>query len=103
MNQVLCNIFYPAFCSLLQLLPGARTQLIYFWFRVVFTFIFRYSVEGVNTNIKYIIVPVNQLYSFLYLPVNLDFFKSAEFPNTCLLYTSPSPRDRTRSRMPSSA
>ena len=24
-------------------------------------------------------------------------------PNTCLLYTSPSPRDRTRSRMPSSA
>ena len=26
-----------------------------------------------------------------------------ETPNTCLLYTSPSPRDRTRSRMPSSA
>ena len=24
-------------------------------------------------------------------------------PNCCLLYTSPSPRDRTRSRMPSSA
>ena len=24
-------------------------------------------------------------------------------PLTCLLYTSPSPRDRTRSRMPSSA
>ena len=24
-------------------------------------------------------------------------------PATCLLYTSPSPRDRTRSRMPSSA
>ena len=24
-------------------------------------------------------------------------------PNICLLYTSPSPRDRTRSRMPSSA
>ena len=24
-------------------------------------------------------------------------------PNDCLLYTSPSPRDRTRSRMPSSA
>jgi len=27
----------------------------------------------------------------------------AVFPFTCLLYTSPSPRDRTRSRMPSSA
>ena len=26
-----------------------------------------------------------------------------EMPHTCLLYTSPSPRDRTRSRMPSSA
>ena len=26
-----------------------------------------------------------------------------EFTNDCLLYTSPSPRDRTRSRMPSSA
>ena len=25
------------------------------------------------------------------------------YPSTCLLYTSPSPRDRTRSRMPSSA
>ena len=28
---------------------------------------------------------------------------SMEAMNTCLLYTSPSPRDRTRSRMPSSA
>ena len=26
-----------------------------------------------------------------------------EYAITCLLYTSPSPRDRTRSRMPSSA
>ena len=29
--------------------------------------------------------------------------KSGESYSTCLLYTSPSPRDRTRSRMPSSA
>ena len=28
---------------------------------------------------------------------------SGYIPYTCLLYTSPSPRDRTRSRMPSSA
>ena len=27
----------------------------------------------------------------------------SSLPRTCLLYTSPSPRDRTRSRMPSSA
>ena len=31
-----------------------------------------------------------------------EIFKPAEL-GTCLLYTSPSPRDRTRSRMPSSA
>ena len=32
------------------------------------------------------------------------FDKSGDISvNTCLLYTSPSPRDRTRSRMPSSA
>ena len=28
---------------------------------------------------------------------------NSEQPDVCLLYTSPSPRDRTRSRMPSSA
>ena len=33
--------------------------------------------------------------------VGLDIY--ANDPTTCLLYTSPSPRDRTRSRMPSSA
>ena len=30
-------------------------------------------------------------------------FASETAETTCLLYTSPSPRDRTRSRMPSSA
>ena len=30
-------------------------------------------------------------------------FRHFSEPTTCLLYTSPSPRDRTRSRMPSSA
>ena len=36
---------------------------------------------------------------------SLESFKkpTEEMLNTCLLYTSPSPRDRTRSRMPSSA
>ena len=32
-----------------------------------------------------------------------EVVNDAVFPSTCLLYTSPSPRDRTRSRMPSSA
>ena len=32
-----------------------------------------------------------------------SFIRSVIMHNTCLLYTSPSQRDRTRSRMPSSA
>eukprot|EP00657_Telonema_sp_P-1_P009392 TRINITY_DN3573_c0_g1_i1.p1 TRINITY_DN3573_c0_g1~~TRINITY_DN3573_c0_g1_i1.p1 ORF type:complete len:105 (+),score=37.58 TRINITY_DN3573_c0_g1_i1:128-442(+) len=46
-----------------------------------------------------------------YRPIELDFtgersyiaFKKKNRYYFCLLYTSPSPRDRTRSRMPSSA
>ena len=33
----------------------------------------------------------------------LDALINAHFPNACLLYTSPSPRDKRQSRMPSSA
>ena len=39
-------------------------------------------------------------------PNILDFLSTDKYtilPNTCLLYTSPSPRDATLSRMPSSA
>ena len=39
-------------------------------------------------------------------PIIEEACQKAEFPKqiiNCLLYTSPSPRDRTRSRMPSSA
>ena len=37
-------------------------------------------------------------------PVNLDAdYRHIAEISPCLLYTSPSPRDRTRSRMPSSA
>ena len=32
-----------------------------------------------------------------------DVIEPLQYSGTCLLYTSPSPRDRTRSRMPSSA
>ena len=40
----------------------------------------------------------------LNLPMGSNCRISVEgFSKTCLLYTSPSPRDRTRSRMPSSA
>ena len=36
-------------------------------------------------------------------PSQVSTYMDPYHPNTCLLYTSPSPRDRTRSRMPSSA
>ena len=36
-------------------------------------------------------------------PKGTDSLGYIDFTDTCLLYTSPSPRDRTRSRMPSSA
>ena len=35
--------------------------------------------------------------------INLELRDSAKEPDFCLLYTSPSPRDRQKSRMPSSA
>ena len=40
-----------------------------------------------------------------YAAYSLDLigFGDSDQPGICLLYTSPSPRDRTRSRMPSSA
>ena len=33
----------------------------------------------------------------------VDIWKDVVIPKTCLLYTSPSPRDKRQSRMPSSA
>ena len=41
--------------------------------------------------------------SFTTSPTYIVNFGQRAFAYTCLLYTSPSPRDRTRSRMPSSA
>ena len=36
-------------------------------------------------------------------PIAIEQFELRQYDMICLLYTSPSPRDRTRSRMPSSA
>jgi len=52
----------------------------------------KYRVENVFTRDK-ITIPERFL----------ETYRDATEPTTCLLYTSPSPRDRTRSRMPSSA
>ena len=44
-----------------------------------------------------------ELEQYIHLRMLNDGFLITPFHNICLLYTSPSPRDRTRSRMPSSA
>ena len=53
---------------------------------------------------------VHQVWEIVGNALDRNGFKDADgelsirvYDETCLLYTSPSPRDRTRSRMPSSA
>ena len=63
------------------------------------------DIGGTNARFAYVTPEQTQ-------PQSLAKYRVADFQNfdevmarliTCLLYTSPSPRDRTRSRMPSSA
>ena len=85
------------------------------------------AIEAKKNNLSYIIIDrgclVNSLYNY---PKNMTFFSTSdkleigdvpfishnskptksealEYYRSCLLYTSPSPRDATLSRMPSSA
>ena len=51
---------------------------------------------------KEFITPIT-LSALTHKPVISDFFSQRDGTWNCLLYTSTSPRDRTRSRMPSSA
>ena len=46
---------------------------------------------------------VVELSKNLDIDIAIDLMAHSGTINSCLLYTSPSPRDRTRSRMPSSA
>ena len=56
----------------------------------------QYSWRGLMIDVSRHFMPLEILYQ------NVDAMAIAKM-NVCLLYTSPSPRDRTRSRMPSSA
>ena len=66
-----------------------------------------YSVKNYSLNV--LNFENNTFYSPVVLPENTIRFHMSKqtltplLTNSCLLYTSPSPRDRTRSRMPSSA
>ena len=59
------------------------------------------AVAAQKAGLNYIVIEkgvlVNSLYHF---PANMTFFSTSK---NCLLYTSPSPRDKRQSRMPSSA
>ena len=69
-------------------------------------------VDGVNTSLDVVKADINTAGYFeemspdRTMPYNMIYRNDSQgfaSPNTCLLYTSPSPRDATLSRMPSSA
>ena len=52
------------------------------------------------SHVDVVVIPRREMLASPYVTVEREFTALVE---RCLLYTSPSPRDRTRSRMPSSA
>ena len=70
---------------------------------------YNFTKAGIKTHTESLTDSLNYLDNNLLFDIanpssdkNLDEVKK-KLPKYCLLYTSPSPRDRTRSRMPSSA
>ena len=59
-------------------------------------------VASRNVSLELLPETTNFTYDSIYIIRTSDGYRNAVIC-TCLLYTSPSPRDRTRSRMPSSA
>ena len=61
--------------------------------------------DGARKKLNEIQDQINALQSSIEFQLNEKFtnFEKSNKIDPCLLYTSPSPRDRTRSRMPSSA
>jgi BirA family biotin operon repressor/biotin-[acetyl-CoA-carboxylase] ligase len=66
---------------------------------------FSFSIHKNNLVKDLKLQSVSIYYMFLLKEVLNEFGSKVKFkwPNDCLLYTSPSPRDRQKSRMPSSA
>ena len=59
---------------------------------------FKVGLELFTSGGSEVVAAIRELGSEVFLDL-----KFHDIPNTCLLYTSPSPRDRQKSRMPSSA
>ena len=77
-----------------------RVNLIVFYVTILFMVHILFSFFGMK-NICQLIVRYACVGSLKIIGIKLK--KIGEPMKNCLLYTSPSPRDRTRSRMPSSA
>ena len=89
------NIYYVSYLYLLLLF--LKTLATYFAVQFSnFQFFFNFFIVSV------VFIGVSSFYSFNTLYIFLAGLTTALF-TTCLLYTSPSPRDVSRSRMPSSA
>ena len=75
---------------------------------IVVANVFKWLVKD-KANISVVVANLSEKKDDSYFPFyedTLDFLDlnyPSQPPCDCLLYTSPSPRDRTRSRMPSSA
>eukprot|EP00656_Telonema_subtile_P035566 TRINITY_DN3953_c0_g2_i3.p1 TRINITY_DN3953_c0_g2~~TRINITY_DN3953_c0_g2_i3.p1 ORF type:complete len:118 (+),score=36.39 TRINITY_DN3953_c0_g2_i3:112-465(+) len=66
--------------------------------------LFKFCKLSGTINVLWLTLTESSKYLFGYvIMLFLVLFGLAAMTYTCLLYTSPSPRDRTRSRMPSSA
>ena len=59
--------------------------------------LYDHDLVGADDALAQLVLPLSQL------PKARDGDRASAPVEHCLLYTSPSPRDRTRSRMPSSA
>ena len=62
-----------------------------------------FSIVLSSENKTQLYIPRGFAHGFVVLSTKATFFYKCDNYYDCLLYTSPSPRDRTRSRMPSSA
>ena len=77
--------------------------------RIDFNFLFKITSsckQDIKMNLVRIVKSNKFLYEQSYESLRNFYYSSSYFEEEikyCLLYTSPSPRDRTRSRMPSSA
>ena len=98
------RFFYVLFCTFTRMtfLYNFITQLTYFFLRIyaIFNKKMKLFVSGREDTFQHLSSIKKEDRTIWFHVASLGEFEQA-IP--CLLYTSPSPRDRTRSRMPSSA